>query len=163
MNDLKIIRFYVEGIPAPGGSKNAFALKKHGRYTGRVALVDAGGTGNKMWRAAVREAGMKAMAEAQLAPLEGPLQLTVHFWMPRPKWHYTNVTKKNPVRALRSDVPTMHTFKPDVTKILRSTEDALTQVAWVDDSQICAQTAFKSYSVTPGAWIIIMQLNAFPT
>lgn len=37
------IRFFCAGHPAPGGSKTGFAIKKGGVYTGRVAIIDAGG------------------------------------------------------------------------------------------------------------------------
>jgi len=149
LDERQAIAFEVEGIPAPGGSKNAFAIKRAGRYTGRVALVDAGGIGNKLWRAAVRNAAINLAAPM----LEGPLRLDVFFRMPRPKYHY----KKD--GTLKIDAPAWHVKAPDTTKLLRSTEDALKGVSWVDDSQVCQQSAEKVYSSTPGATIRITQLK----
>lgn len=152
-----IIKFEVEGLPAPGGSKNAFALKKGGRYTGRVALVDAGGARNKAWRSAVWAAGYAL----KMKPLEGPLRLDVIFRMPRPEFHYH--TKKSMLGSLRAEAPIWHIKAPDTTKLLRSTEDALKGVTWIDDSQICVQHAEKIYSANnPGATITITPLLIKP-
>ena len=147
-----IISFDVSGVPAPGGSKNAFAIKRGGRYTGRVALVDAGGTGNKLWRAAVRSAAV----DLGCKPIEGPVELRVTFRMMRPKKHFHSTKKK--LGLLREDAPIYHIFAPDVTKLLRSTEDALKGVTWLDDSQVCIQSAEKVYSPDPGARITITRL-----
>jgi Holliday junction resolvase RusA-like endonuclease len=41
----------------------------------------------------------------------------------------------------------MHpTVKPDLTKLLRAVEDALTGVVWRDDSQIIHQVVNKEYA-----------------
>lgn len=140
--------FHVSGIPAPGGSKNAFAIKKGGKYTGKVALVDAGGDRNVTWRARVR----LAATLAQITPIDGPVMLSVEFLMPRPKSHY----KKG---VIRPDAPKWHTNAPDATKLVRSTEDALVGLAWHNDSQVCVQTAVKFYSEYPGAKITIVPIT----
>lgn len=140
--------FHVSGIPAPGGSKNAFAIKKGGKYTGRVALVDAGGERNVTWRAHVR----LAATLAQIPIIKGPVMLGVDFLMPRPKSHYRK-------GILKPDAPKWHIGAPDTTKLIRSTEDSLKGVAWTDDSQVCIQTGIKFYSEYPGAKITITPLN----
>lgn len=148
-----IIKFDVAGNPAPGGSKNAFALKKDGAYTGKVALVDAGGIRNKEWRYRVRAA---AMALNPL-PLTGPVELIVLFRMKRPQGHFK--MRKGQMDQLRGDAPRWHIKAPDTTKLLRSTEDALKGVTWLDDCQICRQSAEKTYSQNPGATITIQPLT----
>ena len=47
--------FFVEGIPRPGGSKKAFAIKKNGRYTGKTIVTDAG-KHTKKWREIITHA-----------------------------------------------------------------------------------------------------------
>lgn len=62
------IRFFIPGIPSPGGSKSAFCLKKDGVYTGRAVVVDAGGAKTKLWRQDAAKAAFIAMKDADLAP-----------------------------------------------------------------------------------------------
>ena len=70
--------------------------------------------------------------------------------MPRPKGHYR--TGKNAL-ILRKNAPEHPTTKPDATKLLRSTEDALTGILWKDDAQIWCQNVTKTYGECPGAQI----------
>ena len=134
---MKII-FFVSGTPRPGGSKTI------GRTaSGELFLRDAGGKGNAIWRRAVREAARHAMDGRPV--LTGPLSLAVHFWLPRPKSHFG--TGKHACR-LKPGAPVSHVIAPDATKLLRSTEDALTGIVWVDDSQVVTQLATKNYQTT---------------
>lgn len=141
------MRFDVVGIPKPGGSKKAFYNKK----LGRALIVDACKK-NKQWRDTVADT-----AVANRCPTYGgALVIEVHFRMPRPKWHFG-------AKGLRPSAPAHHTTKPDATKLLRSTEDALTGIAWRDDSQIVMQTVTKAYCAVgeyPGAEIRITELEA---
>jgi Holliday junction resolvase RusA-like endonuclease len=146
--------FVVPGIPAPGGSKSAFAIKKGGVYTGRTVVFDAAGQKNKDWRASVAMVGSQAMAGRD--PFRGPLMVHFDFVMPRPKSHFR--TGKKFAETLRDDAPGYHTNKPDRTKITRSTEDALTGIAWADDTQIVAGNTTKRYGSTPGVRIEIIPL-----
>lgn len=140
--------FWVSGIPAPGGSKSFMGFSKKGR----AILMDAGGKRNKTWRAVV---AMTARAVAKEI-LEGPIELTCEFTMPRPKKHF--YTDKKRLGKLRSDAPHFHIFAPDTTKLLRSTEDAMKGITWVDDSQVVRQFAGKIYGDKPGCLIKISKL-----
>lgn len=142
----KTLVFFVDGQPAPGGSKRFVGMSKR---TGRAILVDMGGKRNKTWRSAVAEAGRALGA----TPLEGPLELTCSFVMPRPKKHFYTDRKRQ--GQLRADAPHWHTNAPDATKLLRSTEDALKGITWGDDSQVARQHASKVYGERPGALIEI--------
>ena len=131
------ICFDVEGMPAPGGSKSAF---RH-RHTGRIVVVDAGGKRNKQWRALVAAAGRKAMSNREMP--QPPLLLTVMFRMQRPQSHLDRHGK------LRRTSPVLPITRPDLTKLLRSTEDALTGIVWSDDSSIAEQWVSRIYAA-PG-------------
>lgn len=131
------ICFDVEGMPAPGGSKSAF---RH-RHTGRIVVVDAGGKRNKQWRALVAAAGRQAMANREMP--QPPLLLTVMFRMPRPQSHLNRHGK------LRRTSPVLPVTRPDLTKLLRSTEDALTGIVWSDDASIAEQWVARIYAA-PG-------------
>lgn len=152
----KILEFFVPGIPAPGGSKRAFIPKG---WT-RPVITEAGGKRNKDWRAVVALSGVEAMRllYAGRAPelILGPLEFAVKFVMPRPEHHYSTTKKFG--RVLKKDAPYWVTKAPDVTKLARSTEDALTGVIWRDDAQISVQHLERVYGIGPGATIQITLL-----
>lgn len=145
------VRFWVPGIPAPGGSKRGFVNKK----SGKVVLMDMGGERTKSWREAVRVFGYQAMSGRE--PLSGPLRLELRFFMPRPKAHFGTGKR---AEILRPDAPAWHTNAPDTTKLIRSTEDALKGVVWRDDCQVAVQFAEKTYGTQTGAQITVTLLGA---
>jgi crossover junction endodeoxyribonuclease RusA len=93
------------------------------------------------WREAVKWAAVEYMGKAPSGqPLTGPLVVRMTFTLPKPK----------------SAPKTRRTWpdrKPDLSKLIRSTEDALTDAAvWGDDAQVVECTAVKTYpSEWPGA------------
>lgn len=144
--------FFVPGIPQPGGSKRGFPFKRRDGRLG-VAMSDDNPKA-KPWKAVV---SLTAWNEAGkgLAPIRGAVRLTVSFVFPRPRSHYRTGRFSH---MLRPDAPEFHTIKPDATKLLRSTEDALKGISWEDDCQVVIQVVGKSYTTegqTPGAFITI--------
>jgi Holliday junction resolvase RusA-like endonuclease len=137
------LQFWVPGIPQPGGSKKPFYNPK----TGRAILVDDAKR-NKEWRASVALAASEATQEV----LEGPLRVRFQFLFTRPKGHYGKGRNKN---ALRKSAPPFPSVRPDATKLVRSTEDALKGILWRDDSQIVTQGVSKRYAEQAGAWITV--------
>jgi Holliday junction resolvase RusA-like endonuclease len=126
------ISLFVPGIPKPGGSKRGFNNAKLGRV-----LITEDCKASKSWRAVVSLAARQAYRGD---PLVGPLEITV-------------------AEKLKPAAPKFHTVKPDATKLMRSTEDALTGILWRDDAQIARQTVEKSYGECAGAWITVEQLE----
>ncbi len=140
----------VEGIPRPGGSKRSF---RH-PHTGKIIVIDASKT-VKVWRALVVAA---AKAAYRGPPLQGPLHVSMQFFLMRPKAHYKGNNRGN---DLRFAAPAEHVIRPDVLKLCRPTEDALTNAGvWGDDAQIVNEIMTKTYSRTdtPGALILISTL-----
>lgn len=152
------LRFFVRGLPAPGGSKTGFAIKKGGVYTGRVAIVDAGGVRTKEWRQEVSAAATEAMRLAGVVPLSGAIEVELLFHMPRPKSHFSS----NGI-TLRPSAQTCHVIRPDCLKLARSTEDAMTGICYRDDAQIVKETLEKAYSDRPGCWIVIREAGGKPS
>jgi len=149
----RTVKLWVPGIPQPGGSKRGFVTKG-----GRVAIVEDAKR-NKDWRATVALAASKAMGEEP--PLTCALSLTIEFLFPRPKGHYG--TGKN-AGKVKPAAPWSHTTRPDLTKLIRSTEDALTRIVWLDDAQVYFQVAEKRYtSEQPGAWITVAPWDGCPS
>jgi len=134
-----MIHFWVPGVPQPGGSKRAFVNRKTGR-----PIITEDNTRSKDWRTAVAFMAAEVIKE----PLTGPLSVRFEFLLLRPRGHYGK-------RGVRSSAPEYPAVRPDVSKLVRPTEDALKGIAWHDDSQIVSQEASKRYALTAGAWITI--------
>jgi Holliday junction resolvase RusA-like endonuclease len=111
------VAFHVVGQPAPQGSK---------RHVGGGRMIESS---KKVapWRQDVVAAALKVRPEA---PLDGPLLLIVTFTLARPK----SATKARwaPDRT------------PDLSKLVRSTEDAMTTAGiWADDARVVGCIARK--------------------
>lgn len=138
-----MISFYVAGNPAPQGSKNPIpARNRAGKYTGKVSLVES----SKYlapWRELVT---WHAMRQRKGRTLDGPLVLTVEFYLPKPE------TTKYPDYPLGT---------PDTDKLLRAIGDALTQAKLVrDDARFVDTHASKRWATgKPGALIKIEALD----
>jgi len=77
----------------------------------------------KPWREAVQAAAFQARLDAGEIPmLFGPVALVMVFTVMRPKQHYR--TGRN-AHLLRDNAPIQPTSPPDLSKLARSTEDAL--------------------------------------
>lgn len=160
------MKIRVHGTPIPQGSTKAFALKKDGAYSGRVAVTSDNPQTRPWrnaivaeWRAAALEARPAALPGTSCA-LAGPVAVTVTFWMPRPKHHYG--AGRN-AAVVRPSAPPRPIGKPDLDKLCRAVLDALSDAgAWQDDSQVCDLWATKEYATAdelPGAEIQVDPIN----
>lgn len=149
------IKFFVPGIPAPGGSKRAALIPKRGggfvtRPDGRPVIgVRDDCERNKAWRSVV---ALAARSEYHAAPIAEPLRVYFRFVMPRPKSHYRGGDRSKGVKVT---APVWPAKKPDALKLARSTEDALTGIIWVDDAQTVRLTSEKVYGEQPGCEVTV--------
>lgn len=139
-----MISLIAYGLPQPGGSKGAFALRrKDGSIVTRpggapiINVVDANPKA-KEWKQAVAWAA-RAAYKGQL--LSGPLVVSMAFYRPRPKSHWKADRSKGMTKTGGESIAP--TSKPDVLKLARAAEDALTGVLWVDDAQIVTELIEK--------------------
>lgn len=140
------ITFTVHGKPQPAGSKSSFVPinKKTGQpyrsESGRVVVntVDANKNA-KPWQSEVRAAA-RAVHQGEL--LCGDLAVTMRFYVARPKGHFG--TGKN-AAVLKASAPARPSVKPDVLKLARAVEDALTNQVYGDDAQIVDEVLSKFY------------------
>ena len=142
------LSFFVPGIPKTSGSKRAFM-----RPGMRFPIITEDCKGSKDWRGDVKRFALQAYSGE---PMEGPLELTLSFTMPRPKGHLRSNGQVKP------GAPLWHEKKPDVLKMARAVEDALTGILWRDDSQIAYERLTKSYGNHIGCDIIVKRLDYFP-
>lgn len=142
--------FFVPGVPVPKGSAKAF-MRKGMRFP---VVIQDNADKQKPWASLI---AFSAQQQCK-APVAGPVELEVTFWMPRPKAHFR---KDGSLKVADN----RHTKKPDTDKLLRCLKDALTGVAWNDDSQVDTVRAFKRYAgiSKPGADIHITQSSGIPT
>ncbi|MFF8412902.1 RusA family crossover junction endodeoxyribonuclease [Streptomyces omiyaensis] len=128
----------VRGTPGPQGSKSH---KGRGRMVESSAKVAP-------WREAVRHAAAIAVeATPGWQRLDGPLRLDVVFFFDRPQGHFG--TGRN-AGVLKASAPATPTSAPDLSKLIRSTEDAITDSgAWRDDSRVAVVTAAKRWTHDP--------------
>jgi Holliday junction resolvase RusA-like endonuclease len=86
-------------------------------------------------------------------PLAGPLAVSVHVVLSRPKSHYSASGK------LRNSAPS-YPSKSDVDNYAKAVLDALNKTAWEDDSQIVELRVTKRYSDSGaqcGCFVIISE------
>ena len=79
--------------------------------------------------------------------MTGPVGLRMIFSRPRPKSHY------NSKGGLKANAPRAHTIRPDAGKLARGAMDALTGVAYEDDSQVVTESHYKQWGDT--GWVFI--------
>ena len=140
------ISFRIYGKPEPAGSKRSLPI--YNRNTGQplmkagrviVNTVDA----NKKaapWKHEVARIAAQAMTSG---PWDSPVRLFLVFVLARPKGHYG--TGRN-AGVIRQSAPRHPTSKPDVGKLARGIEDALTGVVYRDDALIHTALMRKRYA-----------------
>ena len=145
-----MIRLYVDGIPAPQGSKTPI------HRNGKTWMIEGGSvTGrekHKTWRLVVHNAARDYLMAHPAPPLDEPCSIRIAFRFPLPK---------------TDQYRTLHASKPDLSKLMRSTEDALVTAGLLrDDSIICEASILKRYARgqdTPGATITIQPMGETET
>lgn len=110
------VRFFVEGKPITQGSMNSYNGRSF--HTNDKEL--------RVWREKIAEYADHFFAE----PLQGSVYLLLTFYLEKPK-------------SAKRDEPFV---KPDLDKLVRACGDALTGVAFSDDSQVTTIVASKVYA-----------------
>jgi Holliday junction resolvase RusA-like endonuclease len=111
------ITILVYGSPAPQGSKKFVGLAKSGR-----GILTESSKKVRPWRQDVKAAALTARNGA--APLDAPVRVRMVFTMPKP----ASAPKRKRTFPCRM---------PDLSKLARSTEDALTEAdIWKDDARV---------------------------
>jgi Holliday junction resolvase RusA-like endonuclease len=128
------IEFTVYGKPAQMGSKKAFVRGN------RAIITDDNSKQRKQWANAVATAAAEAMDGKPL--MDGPVSLLVIFFFARPKSHYGS--GKN-AKTLKSSAPERHAQSPDLDKLVRCLNDALTGIVFRDDRQVWHITAGRCW------------------
>lgn len=142
-----IIELFVHGRAASAGSKTGFINKK----TGKIIMTPASKY-TKPWVEAVKGEAIFRGYNGKFI-LENAIKLSIEFHIIRPKGHYKEDG------TLKKSARPYPTVQPDLTKLIRSTEDALTGLIWRDDSQVVKQETSKIYKLPQGAVIKIEEIK----
>lgn len=127
------VSFFVSGKSEPQGSTKGFAVG------GRVVITSANRSLSG-WRALVAS---EAQRHAKLH--EGPVRLTLTFYMPRPK------SRKKDVWCVT---------RPDADKLTRAICDSLSKVMYRDDSQVCDLRVLKLYESPDSPPGVLVEVDA---
>jgi len=122
--------FFVVGDPRTKGSKSLYRMPN-----GRYRMVEAGGNKLKKWMRSVEDRALHTFKK----PIEGAIRVDCCFQFKRPK-----SVKNRPIPHVR----------PDLDKLLRAINDALTGVAFKDDAQVTKIVATKRYTESDAGCLI---------
>lgn len=122
------ITIIVYGIPGPQGSKSFKGMR------GGKAIMAESSKKVKPWREAVHAAALQVRNGA--SPIDAPIRARMVFTMPKP----ASAPKTRRTYPMRM---------PDLSKLCRSTEDALTTAGiWRDDARVVGYSRLEK--VYPG-------------
>jgi Holliday junction resolvase RusA-like endonuclease len=144
------LRFTVIGVPIPQGSMKSFVVRR--KRDGKMIATTTGDNPlTKGWRQVIAETAARELRQAQYRGLyfTGAVEFDVTFWLPRPLKYLSG-------KYAGAAVP--HLTRPDVSKLLRAAEDALSQIVWGDDSQITdlhGRKRYCAYREQPRADILV--------
>jgi Holliday junction resolvase RusA-like endonuclease len=129
--------FSAYGVPQPKGSTRSFLRG------GRIVTT----SDNPKLKGWQRTIAQSAKAAYPRTTFPGPVSVTAVFHLPRPK---------------AAKGRQFHTVRPDVDKLLRAVNDALTGVLWVDDCMVVELEGRKVYvedDAEPGVQIVVTEVD----
>lgn len=136
------IEFTIDGQAEPAGSKTAMPIyDRNGNpvtKNGRVITntIDSNPKA-KGWKEVV---AFVARQNYKGPLLTGPLRFSVTIYRVRPNGHWNKARTALSKDGRETPYPI---GRPDVLKMTRAIEDALTKVIWHDDAQICDERLMK--------------------
>lgn len=115
----RVIRIVVRGTPAPQGSKSFKGMSKAGR-----AILTESSKKVRPWRQDVKAAAEQLLALSGGQPIDAPVTVRMVFTLAKPQ----SAPKRRRTYPMRT---------PDLSKLARSTEDALSDAGvWADDARV---------------------------
>lgn len=134
MGDKLLLDVFVNGLPAPQGSKRLLA---HGAMVESSKRV-------KPWRTDIMAEVVHHYGTGH--PTDHPVAVELYFNLPRPKSHH--LTGVSTTGKVREYAPRYPQGRPDLDKLVRAVLDALgsSGCVWRDDSQVCHLNTWKTYA-----------------
>lgn len=145
------LAFTVKGHPEPAGSKR---IGRAGGAQGRPIILDANRK-SEPWKRVVAATARGAMLKARLStPFDGPLWVEMVFFRERPASHL----RTNGELSLEGQRHPFPAGKPDVLKLARGVEDAMSGVVYTDDARIVSEQLRKQWGPEEGVQVTILWL-----
>lgn len=139
------VEVWVPGIPVPQGSMSVFG--------GRI--VQGGDAARRhrlaVYRADIQQAWSSSVDEGW--DRSGPKSLRVAFRFERPAYHLNSKGGVKPIHAYRPKITS-----PDLDKLGRAVMDALSGLAYTDDSQVTSLWIWKRFAEPgeqPGSLLVV--------
>lgn len=146
---METIEFVVIGEPSPEGSTKAFYIEK----LKRTVVTHQNQKGLDAWRLRVATEAQRMIEDRPwVADCDSAYTVDVEFVLSRP----ASIPEHRRLHPI---------VKPDIDKLVRAINDALTKILFFDDSQVVSMSVFKDYNDgrRPGAYIKVSRYaNAFP-
>ncbi|MDR2982949.1 MAG: hypothetical protein LBV12_11970 [Puniceicoccales bacterium] len=143
------ISFFIPGLPCKKPwppSLDEEAINPNCAHTEKLALSEE-------WAAQI----CRAAREWENARVDGPLELTLCFWMPRPASHFS---MKDGFCTLREDAPKWHLVGPSSYALTQFVISVLNRVhIWHDVCQLCAVYVVKGFSNPTGCQVSIAPIE----
>jgi Holliday junction resolvase RusA-like endonuclease len=148
--------FTVEGRPQTAGSKVAVPITKAGARIGTRVVESGDRAAKRSWREDVRAAAREAIGQQAGWPLDGPCAVELLFTRRRPQSHYG---KRRGASYVKDSAPSLPTTRPDLLKVARAVEDALSGITWHDDAVIVDEHLRKRWGEREGVTVTIRPLS----
>lgn len=146
------LSFEVIGHPEPAGSKKAVPPRGGARF---AQVIDANPKAAP-WKKLVAATARGSVLKHRFDVIDGPVWVSMVFHVRRPGSHFRTDGVTLSAEGQRKPYPTS---KPDVLKLARAVEDALTGIVYVDDAAIVSESLRKEYTVGPeGVVVTVMPL-----
>lgn len=145
----RTIQFTVDAHPQSAGSKRAFPFQRKDGSLG-VRVTDDNKK-SKGWQQLVKGVA-RASYDGPL--LQNGVYVAMKFFVLRPKGHFGTGRNAGKIKASSPCDPAK---KPDVLKLARGVEDALTGVIWRDDAQIVNEYLVKEFAEWEGVVVRISE------
>lgn len=142
----------IASATVPGDARPEGALVAGRTKDGKTFLRHRDGDELNYWRGKIEQAVRDQVADG---PSDRPISVAVHFYLARPRGHFG----KGGLRPSAPRYPSNRGSR-DIDKLARSVLDALTHVAFHDDSQVVQLHLGKHYaddSMEPGARISVWE------
>ena len=136
MSQRLTIEIPIRAVPG-SNTKRGFVNPK----TGRVIIADKA-KGKHGYTAALRMFAEQTVNDTGWKITRNPVMLVIDFYFTRPIGHFGTGRNAGSVKA---SAPKHMIVKPDLTNLLKSTEDALKGIVWHDDSQVVGMQLAKVY------------------
>ena len=145
----QVIAFTAHGRPETKGSSRAFVIG------GRARIINDNPRA-KAWAAVVSLRAREAMRGRP--PIEGPVNVSLDFYVARPQGHYRTGRNGGTVKA---SAPRWPAVLPDLDKLARCAIDALSKIVFVDDGAVVCLVARKLYAgggIQPGVAVMVQAM-----